>query len=91
MDRELASTEIQIQEKAKQLLEGLQALAILSSEIKIASLVCDLEILAYMLSCDSELISSTREIKELYEKAITHIETFYIGLQSILTQDPEVT
>ena len=53
--------------------------------------MCDLEILAYMLSCDSELISSTREIKELYEKAITHIETFYIGLQSILTQDPEVT
>jgi hypothetical protein len=83
MDKELGSLELQIQEKAKQLLEGLQALAHLSNELNIPELVLALEFLSLMLPGDSKLISSTQGTTKLYDELIACRELFHTKLTEI--------
>lgn len=83
MSRELYSTEIQIYEKSKQLLDALQALANLSNELNIPKLVLELEVLSLELQGDNTLIESTQGITGLYETAVANVELLHNNLATI--------
>lgn len=83
MARELDPTEIQIYEKSQQLLEGLNVIAKTSNELNIPELVLELEVLSLQLQGDSNLIESTRGIKELYETAVANVDLLHTKLATI--------
>ncbi len=83
VERELDSSELKIQEKAAQILTGLEELARLANKHNIPNLIQDMEVLSLMLPGDSQLIASTQDIKELYDGAVSNMELIYTNLQSI--------
>ena len=83
MARELDSLELQIQEKVASLLTGLQALAQVSNEQNIPSLIQDIEELSFMLPGDSRFIESTEHIKRLYDEAVSNMVLIHTNLQFI--------
>ncbi len=83
MERALDSTELQIQEKAQQLLAGLQELAQGSKKQNIPALIQDIELLSLILQDDSQFIARTEDITKLYDEAVKNMELIYIKLEGI--------
>jgi hypothetical protein len=83
VERALDSTELQIQEKAQQLLAGLQELAQGSKKQNIPALIQDIELLSLILQDDSQFIARTEDITKLYDEAVKNMELIYIKLEGI--------